>query len=144
MNKIISYNFYEKCIKQNKNQRIKTTNYWQYHSNLSNIYNFNPSSFLLIKNYELIENNKLEDYNIKNGDKIYIILIENRIIENINNQNLYNKVIFNNQLTSLYQIPKLIKKGYKINQPYYLFYRMTFYELRNDENFSIENEKGKI
>ena len=117
--------------------------------NLIQIYpifiNLNPSSFfLLLKNFELIENNKLEDYNIKNGDKIYIILIDNRIIENINNQKPHNNVIFYNQLASLFQIPKLTKKGYKTNPPYYLFYRMTFDELRNVENFSIENENGKI
>ena len=48
------------------------------------------------------------------------------------------------QFAYSYQIPKLTKKSYKTNPPQYLFNRMTFDELSNVENFSIENENGKI
>ena len=107
---------------------------------------FNFSSFFLLKNYEIIninENNLIKDCNIKNGDKLYFIVIDNNIIKNIYNQNLFNVDIFR-QFAYSYQIPKLTKKGYKTNPPQYLFNRMTFDELSNVENFSIENENGKI
>ncbi len=106
--------------------------------------NFNLSSFLLLKNYELIninENNLIEDCNLKNEDKIYILPLDNNTLENINNQKLYNE---NSQFVNLNKIPKLTKYGYKTNPPQYLFSRMTYDELRNVENFSIENENGKI
>jgi hypothetical protein len=51
---------------------------------------FNFSSFFLLKNYEIIninENNLIKDCNLKNGDKLYVIVIENNIIKNIYNQN---------------------------------------------------------
>ena len=107
---------------------------------------FNFSSFFLLKNYEIIninENNLIKDCNLKNGDKLYFIVIDNNIIKNIYNQNLFNVDIFR-QFAYSYQIPKLTKKGYKTNPPQYLFNRMTFDELSNVENFSIENENGKI
>ena len=107
---------------------------------------FNFSSFFLLKNYEIIninENNLIKDCNLKNGDKLYVIVIDNNIIKNIYNQNLFNVDIFR-QFAYSYQIPKLTKKGYKTNPSQYLFNRMTFDELSNVENFSIENENGKI
>ena len=85
----------------------------------------------------------IKDCNLKNGDKLYVIVIDNNIIKNIYNQNWFNVDIFR-QLAYSYQIPKLTKKGYKTNPPQYLFNRMTFDELSNVENFSIENENGKI
>ena len=51
---------------------------------------FNFSSFFLLKNYEIIninENNLIKDCNLKNGDKLYVIVIDNNIIKNIYNQN---------------------------------------------------------
>ena len=47
-------------------------------------------SIFLIKNYEIIninENNLIKDCNLKNGDKLYVIVIDNNIIKNIYNQN---------------------------------------------------------
>ena len=51
---------------------------------------FNFYSFFLLKNYEIIninENNLIKDCNLKNGDKLYVIVIDNNIIKNIYNQN---------------------------------------------------------
>ena len=54
------------------------------------------------------------------------------------------KTIKKNELASLDKIPILTKVGYKTNPSMTLIYRMTLDELENVENFSIENENGKI
>ena len=112
--------------------------------------NIIPNSFILMKKYSIVKENELiENCGLENGDTLYIILKES-IIKNENistkNQIIFEapKTIKKNELASLDKIPILTKAGYKTNPSMTLIYRMTLDELENVENFSIENENGKI
>ena len=111
--------------------------------------NIKANSFILMKKYTIVKENEIiEKCNFENGDKIYLILKES-IIKNDNNTNNTikfetTKQIKKNELASLDKIPKLTKIGYKTNPSMTNIYRMTLEELENVENFSIENENGRI
>ena len=112
--------------------------------------NIIPNSFILMKKYSIVKENELiENCGLENGDTLYIILKESIIKnENISTKNQIKfeapKTIKKNELASLDKIPILTKAGYKTNPSMTLIYRMTLDELENVENFSIENENGKI
>ncbi len=111
--------------------------------------NIKANSFILMKKYTIVKENEIiEKCNFENEDKIYLILKES-IIKNDNNTNNTikfesTKPIKKNELASLDKIPKLTKIGYKTNPSMTNIYRMTLEELENVENFSIENENGRI
>ena len=111
--------------------------------------NIKANSFILMKKYTIVKENEIiEKCNFENGDKIYLILKES-IIKNDNNTNNTikfetTKQIKKNELASLDKIPKLTKIGYKTNPSMTNIYRMTLEELENVENFSVENENGRI
>ena len=111
--------------------------------------NINPNSFILMKKYSIVKEKELiGNCGLENDDTLYIILKES-IIKNDNitiSQIKFEvpKTIKKNELASLDKIPILTKSGYKTNPSMTLIYRMTLDELENVENFSIENENGKI